>query len=187
MKKINFLVLALLISASTFAQKWSIDKAHAKVAFTITHLGISDVDGTFKTFDATLTSSKEDFSDAQFDLTAEVKSIDTNMEMRNGHLQGEQWFNAEKFPTLTFKSTSLTAVGPKKFKLVGDLTMKGVTKPVTLDLALIGTTKGRDGKAVVGFRATGVANRVTYGVGGAGSMPASEEVELRVSGEFKAM
>jgi polyisoprenoid-binding protein YceI len=187
MKKISILAIAILVSVSTFAQKWSVDKAHAKVAFTITHLGISDVDGTFKTFDATLTSSKEDFTDAVFDLTADIKSIDTNMEMRNGHLQGEQWFNAEKFPTLSFKSTSLTSVGQKKFKMNGNLTMKGVTKPVVLDLILIGTTKGRDGKSVVGFRASGSINRTVYGVGAAGPMPVSDEVELRVSGEFKAL
>jgi polyisoprenoid-binding protein YceI len=187
MKKISLLVIALVVSMSTFAQKWSVDKAHAKVAFTITHLGISEVDGTFKTFDATLTSSKEDFTDAKFELTADIKGIDTNMEMRNGHLQGEQWFNAEKFPTLSFKSTSLTSVGPKKFKLGGDLTMKGVTKPIVMDLVLIGTTKGRDGKSIVGFKASGSANRVAFGVGGPGPMPVSDEVELRVSGEFKAL
>lgn len=187
MKKFSLLAIALVVSMSTFAQKWSIDKAHAKVAFTITHLGISEVDGTFKTFDATLTSSKEDFTDAVFELTADIKGIDTNMEIRNGHLQGENWFSAEKFPTLTFKSTSLTSVGPKKFKLNGNLTMKGVTKPVILDLTLIGTTKGRDGKNIVGFKASGSLNRVEFGVGGEGPMPVSNDVELRVSGEFKAM
>lgn len=186
MKKFNLLVVAILVSASSFAQTWSVDKAHAKVAFTITHLGISEVDGTFKTFDGTLTSSKEDFSDAKFAFSADIKGIDTNVEMRNGHLQGEQWFNAEKFPTLTYKSTSLTSVGPKKFKLNGDLTMKGVTKPVVLDLTLIGTTKGRDGKSIVGFKAAGSLDRTAFGVGGQGPMPVSNEVELRISGEFKA-
>jgi polyisoprenoid-binding protein YceI len=186
MKKINLLVFALLISATTFAQKWSIDKSHAQVSFTITHLGISEVEGTFKSFDGSITSSKEDFSDAIFEFTADIKGIDTNMEMRNGHLQGEQWFNTEKFPTLTFKSTSLTTVGPKKFKLNGNLTIKGVTKPVVLDMKLIGTTKGRDGKNIAGFKVTGVINRAQFGVGGAGAMPVSEEVELRASGEFKA-
>lgn len=186
MKKFSLLVVAVLVSMTTFAQTWSIDKSHAKVAFTITHLGISEVDGTFKNFDGTLTSSKEDFSDAKFVLSADIKGIDTNMEMRNGHLQGEQWFNAEKFPTLTYKSTSLTSVGPKKFKLNGDLTMKGVTKPVVLDLVLIGTTKGRDGKSIVGFKASGSLDRTAFGVGGAGPMPVDNSVELRVSGEFKA-
>lgn len=186
MKKISLLVVALVVSMSTFAQTWSIDKAHAKVAFTITHLSISEVDGTFKTFDATLTSSKEDFSDAKFVLSADIKGIDTNMEMRNGHLQGESWFNAEKFPQLTYKSTSVTSVGPKKFKLNGDLTMKGVTKPVVMDLTLIGTTKGRDGKNIVGFKASGSLDRTAFGVGGAGPTPVDNSVELRVSGEFKA-
>lgn len=184
MKKVTFLFAALLVSASSFAQKWTLDKSHAKMTFTVTHLLMSEVDGVFKGLDATITSSKEDFSDAVFELTADLKQVTTNQEMRDGHLQKEDMFDTAKFPTLTFKSKSITAAGPKKYKLVGDLTMKGVTKPVTLDLTLIGTGKNRQGKNLVGFKATGTVKRTDYGVGAMPSAVVSEEVELRASGEF---
>jgi len=184
MKKVTFLFAALLVSATSFAQKWTLDKSHAKMTFTVTHLLMSEVDGVFKGLDATITSSKEDFSDAVFELTADLKQVTTNQEMRDGHLQKEDMFDTAKFPTLTFKSKSITPAGPKKFKLVGDLTMKGVTKPVTLDLTLIGTGKNRQGKNLVGFKATGTVKRTDYGVGAMPSAVVSEEVELRASGEF---
>lgn len=186
MKKISLLAIAVLASMSTFAQTWKIDKAHSKLNFTVTHLLISEVDGTIKSYDATLTSSKEDFSDAVFELTADMKTVTTNQEMRDGHLQKGDMFDTEKFPTLTFKSTSITTVGPKKFKLGGDLTIKGVTKPVVLDLALGGTAVGRDGKKIAGFKVSGVVSRAQFGVGAMPTGVVSDEVELRASGEFKA-
>ena len=105
--------------------------------------------------------------------------------MRDGHLQKEDMFNAEKFPTLTFKSTSISKVADKKYKLVGDLTMKGVTKSYTLDLTLMGTTVDqRSKKQKVGFKATGTIKRTDFGVSNMPSMVVSEDVELRASGEF---
>ena len=184
MKKITVFAIALLVSATTFAQKWSVDKAHSKLNFTLTHLLLSEVDGTFKSFDATVTSSKEDFSDAVFELTADTKQITTNNEMRDGHLQKPDMFDTEKFPTMTFKSTSITPAGPKKFKLAGNLTMKGVTKPVVLDLTLNGIGANRQGKKLAGFKASGVVKRTDFGVGAMPAAVVSEEIELRASGEF---
>ncbi|MFD2521686.1 YceI family protein [Emticicia soli] len=186
MKKAVVLVLSLLASVSSFAQKWTTDKAHTKVNFTVTHLMISEVDGTFRNFDATLTSSKEDFSDAVFEFTIDAKSVNTNQENRDAHLQKADMFDTEKYPTITFKSTSIKSVGPKKFQLGGDLTIKGVTKPITVDLTLIGTTTNRQGKKVAGFKATGTINRTAFGVGAMPAAVVSEEVELRASGEFVA-
>ena len=184
MKKTLVVVLAVMASISSFAQKWSADKAHSKVNFTVTHLMLSEVDGSFKNFDASITSSKEDFSDAVFELTADVKSVNTNSEMRDGHLQKPDMFDSEKFPTITFKSTSVKSVGPKKFQLTGDLTMKGVTKPVTLDLTVVGTSTNRQGKKLVGVKLAGTVNRTAFGVGAMPAAVVSEEVELRASGEF---
>jgi len=184
MKKTLVVVLAVMASISSFAQKWSADKAHSKVNFTVTHLMLSEVDGSFKNFDASITSSKEDFSDAVFELTADVKSVNTNNEMRDGHLQKPDMFDSEKFPTITFKSTSVKSVGPKKFQLTGDLTMKGVTKPVTLDLTVVGTSTNRQGKKLVGVKLAGTVNRTAFGVGAMPAAVVSEEVELRASGEF---
>ena len=188
MKKITLVATALLVSFATFAQQWTVDKAHAKVGFTVTHLLISEVDGNFKAFDASVTSSKEDFSDAVFSLTADVNSFNTENDNRDKDLKGESGFNVEKFPTLTFKSTSISKVADKKFKLTGDLTMKGVTKPVTLDLILMGMGKNnRTQKLKAGFKITGTIKRTDFGIGGMPAAVVAEDVELRAVGEFNQM
>ena len=186
MKKTVVLVLSLLASVSSFAQTWSVDKAHAKVNFTVTHLMLSEVDGTFRSFDAKLTSSKEDFSDAVFEFTIDAKSVNTNQENRDAHLNRADMFDTEKYPTITYKSTAIKPVGPKKFQLTGDLTIKGVTKPVTVDLTLVGTGQNRQGKKLAGFKASGTIKRTDFGVGAMPAAVVSEEVELRASGEFVA-
>ncbi|MES2808895.1 MAG: YceI family protein, partial [Bacteroidota bacterium] len=108
MKKIlSVLALALLTATASMAQStWKVDKAHAKLSFTITHMMISDVDGSFKDFDATITSAKPDFSDAAFEMTANTASVNTDNEKRDGHLKSPDFFDAEKYPAITFKSTS---------------------------------------------------------------------------------
>ncbi len=185
MKKVTFLLAFVLATASVFAQTWTSDKAHSKLGFTVTHMGISDVDGAFKDFEAKITASKEDFSDAVIELSAKTASIDTDFEMRDNHLKQADMFDAEKHPTLTFKSTSVQKVADKKFKVTGDLTLKGVTKTVTLDLTLGGVaTNPRSQKKVAGFKATGTIKRTDFGVGNMPAMMVSEEVELRASGEF---
>ncbi|RVU26497.1 polyisoprenoid-binding protein [Sandaracinomonas limnophila] len=185
MKKI-VIASALFLASSLvgFAQTFKVDKAHSKLGFSVVHLSISDVEGSFKITDATLTSSKDDFSDASFALTADVNTVNTDNERRDGHLKSADFFDAAKFPTISFKSKSFTKVADRKYKLVGDLTMHGVTKAITLDATLNGTTKNRDGKKVAGFKVTGSLNRTAFGVG---SMPAAmvgEEIELKASGEF---
>ena len=145
MKRFTLVASALLVSFATFAQNtWKVDKAHAKLGFTVTHLLMSEVDGNFKTFDATITSSKEDFSDAVFELTADLASANTDNEGRDAHLKRADMFDVANHPTLTFKSTSISKVADKKYKLNGNLTIKGVTKPVSLDLALTGMGKDHE-------------------------------------------
>lgn len=186
MKKLTLMAVAIVFTSASFAQTvLSSDKAHSKLGFTVTHLGISEVDGTFTNFDAKLTSSKDDYSDAVFELTADMTGVTTGNEMRDGHLKKPDMFDVEKFPKMTFKSTSITKTADKKFTLKGDLTLKGVTKPVTLDLTLIGTTTNRDGKKIAGFKATGTVKRTDFGVGTMPSLVVSENVDLRASGEFK--
>ncbi|MBD2699122.1 YceI family protein [Spirosoma sp. BT702] len=179
----------LLAFSTSYAQTWALDKSHAKVGFTVTHMMLAEVDGQFKTFEAKITSSKPDFSDAVFEYSADVNSIDTGNERRDGDMKSEKWFDAAKFPTLTFKSKSFQKVADNKFKLTGDLTIHGVTKPVTLDGTMVGPKQmqGRDGKPgpeKVGFKLVGTIKRTDFGVGGSGAMPVSEEVELRATGEF---
>lgn len=187
-KTISLSVLLLALALGVNAQAWNVDKSHAKLGFSITHLMISDVEGSFKTFEATITSSKDDFSDAVFEISADIAGIDTDSEGRDKDLQGERFFDAAKYPKLTFKSTSFTKVEGNKYKLVGDLTMKGVTKPVELNVTVNGPIerKGRDGSArkVIGLKVGGTFKRTDFGVGGAGNAMVSEEVTLNANGEF---
>ena len=184
MKKISVLIIALFVSVAVSGQKWTNDKAHSKMTFTVTHLLMSEVDGVFKSFDASITSSIEDFSDAVFELSADLKQLTTNQENRDAHLQREDIFDTAKFPTLTFKSTSIKRLGVKKFALNGNLTIKGVTKPVVLELTHIGNGVNGKGKKLAGFKATGTIKRTDFGVGAMPGAVASEDVELRASGEF---
>jgi polyisoprenoid-binding protein YceI len=184
MKKINALFAALLIAGSAFAQTWSLDKSHSNMNFTVTHLVVSEVDGSFKTFDAKITSSKDDFSDAVIEFTADAASIFTNNDRRDQHLRSADFFDAEKFPTVTFKSKSIKKVDGKKYKVTGDLTLRGVTKSVELDFTLNGITENR-GKKVAGIRVSGSILRSDFGIG-AGSPTAvvGDEVSFLAKGEF---
>jgi polyisoprenoid-binding protein YceI len=186
MKKAVLAALFLVYSGAVLAQTWTLDKSHSKLGFAITHLMISNVEGSFKNFDAKITSSKDDFTDAVIELTADVNSINTENEQRDTHLKAPDYFDAAKYSTLSFKSKSLKKVADKKYKLSGDLTLHGVTKPVVLDVVSNGTavhpyTK----KTIGGFKVTGVIKRTDFGI--AAETPAamlSDEVTLTANTEF---
>ena len=187
MKKLTILFSAVLVlSAFTTLNVWNNDEAHSQLGFTVTHLGIADVSGTFNDFDAKVTSSKPDFSDAVFELTAKVASIDTRVEARDNHLKSADFFNAEKHPEIHFKSTSLKKVGNNKYKVSGNLTMLGVTKPVTLDMEYRGTVENAmNKKPTAGFKVTGTINRADFNLGAGFPAPMiSNEVRIKADGEF---
>jgi polyisoprenoid-binding protein YceI len=187
MKKAT-IIAALLISsaATTFAQTWSVDKAHSRIGFKVTHLAVAELGGTFNSIDGKVTSAKPDFSDASVEFSADVNSINTDNEQRDKHLQSPDFFDAEKFPKLTFKSTSWKKVADKKYKVTGDLTLHGVTKPVVLDVVLNGTsTNPMSKKTIAGFNITGKIKRSDFGVAPSMSAPMlSDEVGLEASAEF---
>lgn len=187
MKKLSVLFTAvLLLSAFKVADVWKNDKPHSQLGFTITHLGIADISGVFKNFEVTINSSKPDFSDATIEMTADVASIDTEVEMRDNHLRSADFFEVEKYPTLSFKSTGLTAAGNNKYKLTGNLTLHGVTKPVTLDLWYRGSIENpQSKKPTAGFQVTGTIKRSDFGIGGKFQPPMlSDEVRIQGNGEF---
>jgi polyisoprenoid-binding protein YceI len=185
MKKLLFIFSALLLSLSGQAQTWSLDNSHAKLSFSIVHLMVSEQEGSFKKFNSKITSSKEDFSDASIELTADVNSIDTDNESRDQHLKAPDYFDAAKFSTLTFKSKSFTKVDGKKYKLVGDLTIKGVTKTVSFDVTYFGTiTHPKSKKQIAGFKLTGVIKRSDFGVGPENSTSLGDEVTITSNLEF---
>lgn len=160
--KILFILLTVFLSAS-FAQttNWKFDKSHTQIKFTVNHLVISEVTGNFKKFDGTVTTNGDDFSTAKIDFTAETNSIFTDNEKRDNHLKSDDFFNAEKYPQLKFVGKSMKKAGKDKYKLTGDLTIRDVTKSVTLDVVFNGTTNAF-GSTHAGFKLTGTINRFDY-------------------------
>ena len=166
MKKSFVVFFALAVAAvSAFAESgtWSLDQSHSNISFSIQHMVISEVTGTFKDFNVSLLSSKDDFSDAAISATIGVKSIDTRNEMRDNHLKTDDFFNAEKFPTIKFQSTSLEKVSDGHYKIKGNLTIRDSTKAVTIDAVLNGVIKSSKG-ARSGWKATLAVNRFDYGL-----------------------
>lgn len=165
---LGLLALMLLTQVTLYAQStWKVDPAHAKVTFSTLHNTISDVDGLFNSFESSVTAKNSDFSDAVFTLSIDVKSIDTEIKMRDDHLRSGDFFEVEKFPIITFKSTSVEKTSTKnRYKLKGDLTMRGITKVVVMDLWYRGSiTDPNSGNEIAGFQVTGELNRLDFGVG----------------------
>lgn len=156
---ILFLAGFLSLNAQT---KWSIDKAHTKVQFSATHLIISEVTGEFKNFDGSIETSGDDFSNAKVNFTIDVNSISTDNEQRDNHLKSDDFFNAQKYPKMTFVGKSMQKVGDNKYKLVGDLTIRDITKQIALDVTYNGTVKDPWGNTKAGFKITGELNRFDY-------------------------
>ena len=188
MKKLFLMLTAFvaLTAFTTLSTTWTNDDAHSQLGFTVTHLGIADVSGTINDFDVFIQSTQPDFSDASFELIAKAASIDTRVEARNNHLKSVDFFDAEKFPTLNFKSTGIKKAGKNKFKLTGDLTIHGVTKPVTMDLLYKGTVENpMSKKQTAGFQLTGTIKRSDFNVGpGFPAAVISDEVRIKADGEF---
>jgi polyisoprenoid-binding protein YceI len=189
MKKLLF-VLTILVSANiSFAQttSWNADPMHSKLTFTVTHRGFSSVSGLFQKFDATITSSKSDFSDAVFNLTVDATSVNTEVKMRDDDLRSPNFFNSAKYPSITFKSTSIrNTTGMKdRFRITGDLSMHGVTKTVTMDLWFRGTIEdAMSKKTKAGFQLTGIIDRTDFNVGPADPFDISTDVMIKADGEF---
>ena len=188
MKKLLLPAVLLLLQTSLFAQTttWKNDKMHSKLKFTVTHHLLSDVDGLFRNFNVTITATKPDFSDAVFELSADVSSINTEVEMRDNDLRSANFFDAARYPTIIFKSSSIKADGTNKYKLTGNLTMHGVTKPVTMDLWYRNTKKNPNSKKNdAGFKLRGTLKRSDFNIGtNTPAVLVSDEVEIEADGEF---
>jgi len=187
MKKTFILLAFALLNVAAFAQTtWKSDKYHSKLQFTITHLMVSDVDGEFKDFSATIVAASPDFSDAKFEMTANTASVNTGIDPRDNHLKTDAFFDVAKYPTMTFTSTGITKTSNSHYKLTGSLTLHGVTKSQTFDLWYRGTISNPMNKADdAGFQVTGVIKRSDFNIGsGFGSSTLSDEVAVKANGEF---
>jgi polyisoprenoid-binding protein YceI len=189
MKKLTLiggLAFALFSFVPTEATTWGIDGVHSRVGFSINHLGINDVLGFFTKYESKINSSKEDFSDAIFEFSAETASVSTGYEGLDGHLKQPDMFDAAAHPKLTFKSTSVTKKDDKNYEVKGDLTLHGVTKSITLKAVKSGlVVNSHTNKSTVGFKLSGVINRKDFKVGvELPGVVASDEVTIIANTEF---
>lgn len=142
---------------------WTIDTAHTEIGFKVKHLVVSTVSGKFTSFEGKLEGEKEDFSDAKITFTADVDSIHTGNEQRDGHLKSGDFFDAAGHPKLTFTSTSIEKDG-NDYKITGDLTIRETTKTIVLDAEFGGIEKSLYGQIVAGFEVTTKINRQDFGL-----------------------
>ncbi|TRX59099.1 YceI family protein [Fulvivirga sp. M361] len=163
-KKITIVAVAVLLSIGAVAQStnWKVDPSHSSIGFSIDHMVISETVGEFNAYDMIVKSNKDDFTDAQFEVTIQTGSIDTKDEKRDGHLKSADFFDAEKYPTITFKGKKLQKVEGNKYKVTGLLTMHGITKEVTLDAKFGGTVKDPWGGTRAGLKIWGEVDRYDY-------------------------
>jgi polyisoprenoid-binding protein YceI len=166
--------------------KWAIDPMHSEVQFKVKHLVISTVSGFFKSFSGTVETENDDFSDAEIEFSIDIDSLDTTQTQRDEHLKSAKFFDAEQYPHITFKSTSFTKTDDDEYALKGDLTIKGITNPVTLDVEYGGSAADFYGNTKAGFEVTGKINRKQFGltsdvVTEAGNIVVGEDIKLTIN------
>lgn len=176
-------------TAAAVASNWNVDPAHTSVKFTVQHMTISEVEGSFKVFSGSIASPAADFNNAKVKFDIDVNSINTDNDMRDKHLKSDDFFNAEKYPKMTFTSTSFKHVSGKAYKLEGDLTIRDVTKRVAFNVYYGGTTKDPYGNIKAGFKAAGKISRKAYNlkwsaVTEAGGAVVGDDVTMNLNLEF---
>ncbi|MGF7218882.1 polyisoprenoid-binding protein YceI [Spirosoma lacussanchae] len=171
------------METQTSTTTWVIDPTHSEVQFKVKHLMVSTVTGLFSQYEGQLEMAGDDFEDATITFSADVASISTGNEQRDGHLKSADFFDAEQFPKLTFTSTGMKKTGTDTYDLTGDLTMHGVTKPVSLKAEYGGQMQDFYGQTKAGFEVVGVLKRKEFGlswdgVTEAGGVVVSDDVRL---------
>ena len=167
---------------------WKIDNMHSEVGFKVRHMMISNVSGNFASFDATLNSADENLADASFDFSAAIDSIQTGVADRDGHLKSGDFFDAAAYPTLSFKSTEVIQHGGE-WQIKGDMTIKGVSHPVTLNAEFAGVAVDPYGQTKAGLTITGKIKRSDFGltwsaVTEAGNVVLGDEITLISEAQF---
>lgn len=178
------------MEATQTKTKWVVDPVHSEIQFKVKHMVISTVTGQFERFSGSAESEGDDFEGATVTFEIEADSINTRNKDRDAHLKSDDFFNAEKYPKITFQSKSLTKVDDNRYKLVGDLTIRDVVKEVTLDVEYGGMVDNDGyGNVKAGFEVTGKVNRKEFGlrwngVTEAGQIIVSDEVKLLMNVQF---
>jgi polyisoprenoid-binding protein YceI len=191
MKKVTTLAIAALLSMSAFAQKtvWNLDKSHSSINFDIDHMVVSETNGSFKAFSATCTADKVDFTDVKIEMSIDVNSINTDDAGRDKHLVGADFFNAEKNPTITFKSTGFKKIKGNMYLLTGVVTMNGISKTVKLAAKFNGIIKDPYGNTRTGVTVMGELDRYDFGLKynskmEAGGLAIGQKVRIKASIEL---
>jgi len=189
MKKLSILIALFSITLISAQSKWNIDASHSSIRFAVDHMVISEVEGIFSAYEGSIITTAADFSDAKINFTVDVNSVNTDNAKRDEHLRGADFFETEKYPKMTFVSTSVTKTGENKYNLKGKLSLHGVTKEITLVMAYGGTTKDPWGNTKAGLKVTGVINRTDFGlkynsVLEAGSLMIGEDVTITAKVEL---
>lgn len=184
-KSLSLLLLFLAVSLSA-QTKWKFDNSHTQIKFSVTHLLITEVDGLFKNYEGTVETNGDNFENAKINFKIDVSSIDTDNTQRDEHLKSDDFFAADKFSHITFKGKSLKKINDKNYKLVGDLTMRGITKEIELNVRFNGIVTDPWGNTKAGFKITGSLNRFDYGLKWnalieAGGAVVGEDVELIIN------
>jgi len=189
MKKISFPLLTVAVILMSFVtiapSTWTLDPLHSTLRFSVSSLMISEVEGSFKMTESTITAQKEDFSDAVVSMAADVNSVDTDVDERDTHLKSADFFDAAKYPTIVFKSTSFKKLSDKKYKVTGELTFHGITQPVVLEAIANYGTHPMSKKTLAGFKVTGTIKRTDFGI--ATSTPSTmlgDEVNIVANAQF---
>ncbi len=165
---------------------WTIDPTHSEIQFKVKHLVISTVTGHFRTFEGTVETVEDDFETATVKFSADTASVDTNQTQRDEHLRSADFFDSETYPKMTFESTSVEKTDEDTYKIAGDLTIKGITKPVELKAEFGGTMADFYGNLKAGFEITGKVNRKEYGLNWsaiteAGGIVVGDDVKLALN------
>ena len=187
MRTPSLTVLSLaLLAGAVQAETYTVDKAHSEVLFSVRHMGVSKVTGRFNEFTGVVNGEPGKPQEASVEFTIKATSIDTNDAGRDKHLRSADFFDVEKFPEITFKSSKVTAKGQNQYDVTGTLTMHGVAKEVTLPVTLAGPVKDPRGNEKVGFEATAKLNRKDYGISwnralDAGGVVVSDEVQVTIN------
>ncbi len=188
MKKLVVIAIAFLtLSAfTTIGHTWKSDPPHTQLGFTVTHLGINDISGAFEDVSITLNAKGEDLSDAAFSLVAQTGSVDTRVDARNNHLKSADFFNAKKYPEMSFTSTEIKKEGNNRYSLTGELSLHGITKTVHLNVLDRGlVTNPMSNKETRGIQVSGTIRRSDFGIGE--KFPEaviSDEVRIIANAEF---
>ncbi len=155
---------ALLLSATVHAQTttWDLDRSHSSIGFSVDHLVISETVGEFNDYTMTVRSDKDDFTDAEFEVIIEAKSIDTKDEKRDEHLKSADFFDVEKHPAIVFKGKKFSKISAHEYKVIGTLTLHGVTREVSLDAEFGGIVKDPWGGTRAGLKVWGAIDRYDY-------------------------